>query len=93
MSSLEKDPEVSQTDLVSWTLGNENYDQDRKIYIDPDNPTRFITANGARCMVRKLVAGFKAIGLRPGDCVCLHAFNDVSDEDTPSRQYILADLW
>ena len=69
-------------DLVSWTFGNEDYDQDRKIYIDSDNPNRSITANGARRMVRKLVAGFKAVGLQPGDCVCLHAFNDVSRDSS-----------
>ena len=29
-------------------------------------------------MVRKLVQGFKTKGLLAGDCVCLHAYNDVS---------------
>ena len=78
MSFLEEHPECCRMDLVSWTLGNYDYGQDRKIYIDPDHPARSITANGARCIVRKLVSGFKAMGLQPGDCVCLHAFNDVS---------------
>ncbi len=71
-------PDLCQMDLVSWTFGNQEYDQNSKIYVAPDHPSRSITANGARCMVRKLVAGFKAMGLQPGDCVCLHAFNDVS---------------
>jgi long-subunit acyl-CoA synthetase (AMP-forming) len=64
-------------DLVSWIFGNGDYDQNCKIYIDPAHPTRSLTANEARSMVRKLVAGFKAKGLQKGDCVCLHAFNDV----------------
>ena len=64
-------------DLVSWIFGNGNYDQDAKIYIDPENHQRSISANEARTTVRKFVAGWKAVGLKPGDCVCVHAFNDV----------------
>ena len=64
-------------DLVSWIFGNPNYDQNTKIYIDPENRHRSISANEARSTVRKFVAGWKAVGLKPGDCVCVHAFNDV----------------
>ena len=67
----------SKMDLVSWIFGNSNYDQDAKIYIDPENRQRSISANEARATVRKFVAGWKAVGLKPGDCVCVHAFNDV----------------
>ena len=67
----------SKMDLVSWIFGNANYDQDAKIYIDPENRQRSISANEARITVRKFVAGWKAVGLKPGDCVCVHAFNDV----------------
>lgn len=64
-------------DVVSWTFSNTDYDQNREIYIEPDKPERSITAQEARCMVKKLAAGFKAAGLQRGDCVCIHAFNDV----------------
>ena len=67
----------SKMDLVSWIFGNSSYDQDTKIYIDPENRQRSISANEARSTVRKFVAGWKAVGLKPGDCVCVHAFNDV----------------
>ena len=67
----------SKMDLVSWIFGNRDYDQDTKIYIDPENAERSISANEARATVRKFVAGWKAVGLKPGDCVCVHAFNDV----------------
>lgn len=67
----------SKMDLVSWVFGNPNYNQDTKIYIDPENRQRSISANEARTIVRKFVAGWKAVGLKPGDCVCVHAFNDV----------------
>ncbi len=50
-----------------------------KMYIDAANPSRTISANKARIMVRKLVAGLRKWGIRPGekDVVCLHAFNDI----------------
>ncbi len=67
----------SKMDLVSWIFGNRDYDQDTKIYIDPEDSRRSISANEARAYVRKYVAGWKAVGLKPGDCVCVHAFNDV----------------
>ena len=66
------------SDLVSWVFGNQSYDQDRVIYIDAEQPERTITAKQARQKVKQLVAGLKAAGLRKGDCVCIHAFNDVS---------------
>ena len=68
----------SKMDLVSWIFGDCKYDQDTKIYIDPEDRQRSISANEARVIVRKFVAGWKAVGLKPGDCVCVHAFNDVS---------------
>ena len=64
-------------DLVSWVFGNQSYDQDRVIYVDADQPERSITAKQARQRVRQLIAGFRAGGLRKGDCICIHAFNDV----------------
>ena len=50
-----------------------------KIYIDAANPERTISANQARTLLRKLVAGLRRWGVRPGqkDVVCLHAFNDI----------------
>ena len=77
LGSFDLHENISCTDLVSWTFGNQDYDQEREIYIDPDDPGRSITASEARTTVRKLIAGFKAAGLQRGDCVCLHAFNDV----------------
>lgn len=68
----------AKMDLVSWIFGNSKYNQDTKIYIDPENRQRSISANEARTLVRRFVAGWKAVGLKPGDCVCVHAFNDVS---------------
>lgn len=70
---------VPQTDLISWIFDEVPYDQDKPIYIDAANPERTISANQARIIVRKLVAGLRKWGVRPGqkDVVCLHAFNDI----------------
>jgi hypothetical protein len=48
-----------------------------QIYIDAKNPSGSISSNQARVIIRKLVAGLHAAGLKKGDCVCLHSFNDV----------------
>ncbi|RAL63247.1 hypothetical protein DID88_004325 [Monilinia fructigena] len=48
-----------------------------KIYIDARDPSRSISANQARTITRKLVSGLHAAGLKRGDCVCLHSFNDI----------------
>lgn len=69
---------IDQMDLLTWTFGNTVYDQNRHIYIDPDNPEQAVTAAEARTTVRKLVAGFQAVGLCAGDTVCVHSFNHVS---------------
>ena len=79
-------------DLVSWIFGNGDYDQDTKIYIDPENHQRSISANEARTYVRRFVAGWKAVGLKPGDCVCVHAFNDVRTATLSSHHSAVLDL-
>ena len=48
-----------------------------QIYIDCADPERSISANQAYALIRKLVAGFRQAGLQKGDCVCVHAFNNV----------------
>jgi acyl-CoA synthetase (AMP-forming)/AMP-acid ligase II len=44
---------------------------------DAADPTRTISANQARTLIRKLVAGFQNAGLQRGDCVLIHSFNDI----------------
>lgn len=64
-------------DAVTFAFENEGGNQDKPILIDVNDPSRFVTPRTARTIVRKLVAGFKAEGLEPGDCVCIHSFNQV----------------
>lgn len=48
-----------------------------QLYIDPSDPTRCLSFAQTRTLVRRLVSGFKSIGLSRGDCVCVMSFNDV----------------
>ncbi|KAK5121310.1 hypothetical protein LTR85_005476 [Meristemomyces frigidus] len=69
---------IPTKDLLSWCHDNRSaFDQDKAIYIDCANPKRSISANQAYTLIRKLTAGFRAAGLQKGDCVCLHAFNNL----------------
>ncbi|OCK82385.1 acetyl-CoA synthetase-like protein [Lepidopterella palustris CBS 459.81] len=65
------------TDFVSWTFSSQAEDLNKPIIIDTSNPSRHISYNEAHSYVRKLVIGFKALGIRPSDCICLNGFNDI----------------
>ncbi|CAI7629089.1 hypothetical protein N7533_008242 [Penicillium manginii] len=65
-------------DLLSFIFDAPPYDQEKPIYIDAQNPSRSISCNEARKLIRRLIAGFRAAGLRQGDCVLIHSFNDIN---------------
>ncbi|KAJ5526555.1 hypothetical protein N7513_010714 [Penicillium frequentans] len=65
-------------DLLSYIFDDPPYDQNKPIYIDAKNPRRSISCNQARSTIRKLIAGLRAAGLRKGDCVLIHSFNDIN---------------
>ncbi|EXJ75357.1 uncharacterized protein A1O5_02053 [Cladophialophora psammophila CBS 110553] len=68
---------LSTKDVLSWIFDDVKYDPDKPVYIDAANVERSISSRKARTIVRQLAAGFDAAGLQAGDCVCLHAFNDI----------------
>ncbi|KIY01138.1 uncharacterized protein Z520_02690 [Fonsecaea multimorphosa CBS 102226] len=65
------------TDLLSWMFDEVIYDIDRPILIDAANTSRTISCRQARSMIQRIAAGLKKTGLQHGDCVCIHAFNDI----------------
>ncbi|KAH7076370.1 4-coumarate-CoA ligase-like protein [Paraphoma chrysanthemicola] len=69
--------DIPNSDLLSWMFDEQKYDQDAPIYIDAATPERTISSRQARGITRKLCAGFKSIGLKSGDCVCMLSFNDI----------------
>lgn len=68
---------LSNKDILSWTFDDLKYDWDKPIYIDALDDKRSISARQAHKLVRQLAAGFKAIGVKKGDCVSIHSFNDI----------------
>ena len=78
MPFLAKDHvDIPTKDILSWIFDDLSYDQDDPIYIDALNPENTVSARQARSMIRKLVAGFRSIGVQEGDCVCINSFNDI----------------
>ncbi|KAK4624064.1 Phenylacetyl-CoA ligase epaB [Fulvia fulva] len=68
---------LSNEDILSWTFDHVKYDWDEPIYIDALKPERSVSARQAKKLVRQLAAGFRALGLKKGDCVSIHSFNDI----------------
>lgn len=66
------------TDLLTFVLNPPvPLDEDRPLYIDAENPTRALSASHFRALVRTLIAGFRAHGLKNADCVLVHMPNHV----------------
>ncbi|KAJ5483836.1 Phenylacetyl-CoA ligase epaB [Penicillium diatomitis] len=70
--------QIPTTDLLSYIFDSPQYDQNKPIYVDAHRPTRSISCNQARHLIRQLIAGLRAAGLRRGDCVLIHSFNDIN---------------
>ncbi|KAJ5115502.1 hypothetical protein NUU61_001261 [Penicillium alfredii] len=65
-------------DLLSYIFDDPPYNQDTPIYVDVHNPTRSISCNQARRLIRQLIAGLRASGFKRGDCALIHSFNDIN---------------
>lgn len=63
--------------MLSWYFDSPLFDQDQPVYIDALDTQRYWTANQCRRAIRQLAAGFRRLGLKNGDCVCIFAFNSL----------------
>ncbi|CEL10842.1 hypothetical protein ASPCAL13951 [Aspergillus calidoustus] len=68
---------IPATDILTYLFANPKYDVDKPVYIDVANPSRSISQNQARTIIRQLIAGLRAWGVKEGDCVAIHSFNDI----------------
>ncbi|RAH65410.1 acyl--CoA ligase [Aspergillus aculeatinus CBS 121060] len=68
---------VPPTDVLSYSFSNPIYDRTVPIYVDVHQPSRSICYDQARRIVRQLIAGLHAWGVRKGDCVNIHSFNSI----------------
>ncbi|EKG14262.1 AMP-dependent synthetase/ligase [Macrophomina phaseolina MS6] len=71
------DPALSTKDLLSWSLDDPQYDTSKPLWIDADDPSRSISGDEARTLIKKLVAGFRYAGLKPGDAVCIASYSEI----------------
>jgi acyl-CoA synthetase (AMP-forming)/AMP-acid ligase II len=69
--------DIPNQDLLSWMFDHPQYSIDKPIYIDASNPSRSISCRQGKVLTKRLAAGFRKAGLKKGDCVCMHAFNDI----------------
>lgn len=66
------------TDLLTFCFDGPNqYNQQRPIFIDAQDPSRSLNASQFRLLVRTLIAGLKAHHVQHGDCVLVHLGNSV----------------
>ncbi|ETN43109.1 uncharacterized protein HMPREF1541_02267 [Cyphellophora europaea CBS 101466] len=70
-------PPLPTKDILSWIFDEPTYDVNKPVFIDATNIKRSLSLSQAQHVVRQLIAGFRAQGIKPGDCVLIHAFNDV----------------
>ncbi|KAA8652842.1 hypothetical protein EYZ11_003322 [Aspergillus tanneri] len=68
---------LPSSDLLSYIFDHPQYDQDEPLYVDVHCPSRSISCNQARRVIRRLIAGLRVWGVSPGDCVAIHSFNDI----------------
>ncbi|KAF2254637.1 4-coumarate-CoA ligase [Trematosphaeria pertusa] len=69
--------DIPTRDVLSWTCDGPSFDQDKPIYIDATDPSKAISAAQAKSLIRQLVAGFRSAGIKHGDTVLIHSFNNL----------------
>ncbi|OBT69247.1 hypothetical protein VE03_01891 [Pseudogymnoascus sp. 23342-1-I1] len=62
---------------VQWLFEGLDYDQNKPIYIDANNPERSLSAAQVKSLVLKIGAGLQKFGLQKGDCACVVSLNDI----------------
>lgn len=77
LSRYDNDKPVSCLNLETLRSRNGANKDLIQIFIDAKNPSHFVSASQASEIVARLVKGFERIGIKEGDCVCLHAYNNV----------------
>lgn len=68
---------LPEKDIISWYYDEPRFDHDQPVYIDALDSSKYYTGNTAKRAIRQLVAGFQHAGLKPGDCVGIHSFNNI----------------
>ncbi|KAF4555192.1 AMP-binding enzyme-like protein 2 [Elsinoe fawcettii] len=64
-------------DLVTFTIGHTNYDENTPILIDTEDPEKHVTLFSARYFVKSLIGSLKEAGVNFTSVVCLHMYNSI----------------
>lgn len=76
---LDTSESSTNTDLVTFAFeGSCEVDEKIPIYVDAEDPSRRLNKYQTRTLVKRFVAGFRAVGLQSGECVLVVLPNDVS---------------
>ena len=68
------------TDLLTFAFDSPcEVDEQKPIYIEAENPIWSLNKSQTRILVRRLIAGFLAAGLRKGDSVLVALANNVRE--------------
>ncbi|KAF8544633.1 hypothetical protein BDD12DRAFT_814991 [Trichophaea hybrida] len=65
-------------DILSWMFDSPWYDLNKTIYISANDPSRSLTGAQCKDIICRLAKGLRDAGLRKGDVVMLHSFNDIN---------------
>lgn len=83
LSHIDEAPTFSRpvyTDVLSFALDDRpvNYDSQRPLYIDAENPSWAINYRQLRLLVRSLISGLRhGADVKEGDCVLVNLPNNV----------------
>ncbi|KAF8247393.1 amp dependent CoA ligase [Wilcoxina mikolae CBS 423.85] len=65
-------------DILSWMFDSPRYDLNKTIYISANDPSRSLTGAQCKDIICRLAKGLRDAGLKKGDVVMLHSFNDIN---------------
>ncbi|KAF2270820.1 acetyl-CoA synthetase-like protein [Lojkania enalia] len=69
--------DIPTKDILSWISDGPEYDQSKPLYTDATNPSNSISAARAKRLIKQLIRGFQEAGLKKGDTVLIHSFNNI----------------
>ena len=69
--------DIPETDLCSYVFEHDPPDPSTPIYIDTADPSNTLSYSQCLSLVRRLVAGLRLLGVKPGDSVAIHAYNSI----------------
>ncbi|KAI1881397.1 hypothetical protein JX265_000223 [Neoarthrinium moseri] len=76
-SEITKQVQYPFIDVVSFAFDKQKaFDNGKPLYIDAEDPRRSLDYTQTRQLVRRIIAGLRAHGLRKGETVLVHLFNN-----------------